>query len=86
MSEEAECPKCGGLMREGFLVERDSPLSLLTLGEGIYWTPNEEGMIGERISLRSFACPDCGFVEIYIRRLESDRESIMKAPVAKRTR
>jgi len=71
-------------MREGFLVERDSPLSLWTLGQGIYWTPNEDGVMGERLALRSLACPGCGYVEAYIRRLDEDRGKILKAPVAVR--
>jgi len=67
-------------MRVGFLVERDSPLALWTLGEGIYWTPGEAGMIGERVGVKAYACPQCGYIEHYVRRLEKDRAVILRAP------
>ena len=86
--EEAEaertCPECGADMRLGYLVERNDPLQLLTLGEGVYWTPDEAGVIGSRVALKSYACPGCGRVSLYVRRLEADREIIMKAPKRKR--
>ncbi len=67
-------------MRVGFMVERDSPLALLTLGEGIYWTPGEAGVIGDRIAVRAYACPQCGYIEQYIRRLQKDRNAILEPP------
>jgi len=79
-TEEKACPKCGTIMRSGFMVERDSPLSLWTIGQGIYWTPGEGGLMGERIAIRAYACPQCGYIEHYIRRLEKDRKTILSAP------
>jgi len=79
-SKEKICPKCGAVMRAGFVVERDSPAVLWTLGEGIYWTPGEAGMIGERVALKAYACPQCGYIEHYVRRLQKDREIILSAP------
>ena len=79
-SEEKRCPKCGTVMRCGFMVERDSPLAIWTLGQGIYWSPGEEGMMGERVAVRAYACPQCGYIEHYVRRLEQDREIIQRAP------
>jgi len=74
------CPKCGGAMRSGFLVERDSPTQTSTYGEGVYWSPEEYGFIGRRVALKAYACPDCGYVEQYVRFLEDDRDKILRAP------
>jgi len=41
--EEKSCPNRGTAMRAGFMVERNSPLSLYTYGQGIYWMPGERG-------------------------------------------
>jgi len=79
-SAEKACPKCGSVMRVGFMVERDSPLALWTLGEGIYWTPGEAGVMGDRVAIRAYACPQCGYVEHYVRRLQKDRDVILRAP------
>ena len=79
-AKEKSCPKCGIVMRAGFMVERDSPLSLYTYGAGIYWTPGEAGLAGERVGVKAYACPDCGYIEQYVRRLEKDRVIIMSAP------
>jgi hypothetical protein len=75
------CPECHTAMRLGVLVERNTPLHFITIGEGIYWSPSEVGLIGTRVALKSYACPGCGYVNLYIRRLEKDREIILKAPV-----
>jgi len=76
--EKRGCPKCAGVMRRGFVVEANSPITPWTLGEGVYWTPKEEGMIGERVALMAYACPECGYVEHYIRYLERDRKIVLK--------
>ena len=62
------CPKCETEMLKGFLVEKNSPINLMTLGEGIYWSPGEAGVIGERIALCSYACPECGYTEQYFKK------------------
>ena len=36
--------------------------------------------MGERIAIRAYACPQCGYIEHYIRRLEKDRKTILSAP------
>jgi len=74
-----QCPECGSPMRCGYMVEADAPLALTTLGEGLYWSPGEGGMLGERVSLKAYACPGCGKIEIYARRLEKERVLIEKA-------
>jgi uncharacterized UBP type Zn finger protein len=40
------CSKCGELMASGYVVEKNFPLDLSTIGEGIYWTPDEWGSLG----------------------------------------
>lgn len=84
--KEAErfCPECGTAMRLGFLVERNTPLQIITLGEGVYWTPDEGGLIGTRVGLKSYACPECGYVTLYVRRLDQDRNTILQAPTRTR--
>ncbi len=72
------CPKCSTIMRRGFLVEANAPLQVTTFGEGIYWSQGEAGT--SRVALRAYACPECGYVEQYIRRLELSKEAILKAP------
>ena len=67
-------------MRCGFMVERDSRLAVLTLGQGIFWSPDEEGMIGRRVAVKAYACPHCRYIEHYVRRLEQDREIIQRVP------
>ena len=79
-SEDKKCPKCGTAMRAGFIVERESPLSLWTYGSGVYWTPGEAGMIGERVAVKAYACPQCGYIEHYIRYLDKDKGTILSAP------
>jgi predicted RNA-binding Zn-ribbon protein involved in translation (DUF1610 family) len=79
-SGEKSCPRCGTVMRVGFIVEKDSPLSLWTLGSGIYWTPGEAGVMGERVGVKAYACPQCGYIEHYVRYLDKDRNTILSAP------
>ena len=74
------CPKCGSAMHAGFIVERESPLSLYTYGSGVYWTPDEGGPIGGRVALKAYACPQCGYIEHYVRYLDKDREIVLRAP------
>jgi RNA polymerase subunit RPABC4/transcription elongation factor Spt4 len=78
--EEKICPKCNTTLRRGFMVERNTPLSVVTIGEGIYWSPSEAGVISRRVAVVAYACPDCGYIEHYIRRLHLDRDLILKAP------
>lgn len=67
-------------MRAGFIVERKSPLSLWTYGSGIYWTPGEAGVAGDRVAVKAYACPQCGYIEYYIRYLDEDKKTIIRAP------
>lgn len=78
--EPKNCPKCETTMRRGFMVEANAPLQIMTLGEGIYWSPDETGLLHKRVAIRAYACPYCGYVEHYIRHLKGDREIILKAP------
>ena len=77
---EKRCPECGSLMRCGYIVEANSPFTLTTIGEGVYWSPGEGGMLGERVSLKAYACPGCGKIEFYARRLQQERAVIERAP------
>ena len=67
-------------MRAGFIVERESPLSLWIYGSGIYRTPDEGGVIGGRLAVKTYACPEYGYIEQYIRYLEKDRASYRERP------
>jgi rubrerythrin len=78
--DEITCSKCGTLMHRGFMVERNAPLQIFTLGEGIYWSPSEGGLIGKRVAVMAYACPTCGYIEHYVRRLHSDKPIIESAP------
>jgi hypothetical protein len=69
-------------MHAGYIVERDSPMSLWTYGQGVYWTPDEGGTMGSRIALKADACPNCGYVEHYIRYIEKDRGAVERAPTS----
>jgi hypothetical protein len=84
MEPERRCPECGTAMRLGFLVERNAPLQIITLGEGVYWTPDEAGLIGTRVALKSYACPECGYITLYVRRLDTDKNTILSAPTKSR--
>ncbi len=79
-TREKSCPRCGAIMHAGFMVERDSPLSIWTYGSGVYWTPGEAGMMGERVGIKAYACPQCGYIEQYIRYLERDKNTVLSAP------
>jgi hypothetical protein len=37
-------------MTSGFIVEKNFPLDIATIGEGIYWTSDEWGTVGSRIA------------------------------------
>ena len=74
------CAKCGAVMHAGYIVERDSPMALWTYGSGVYWTPDEGGTVGTRVAMKAYACPNCGYVEHYIRYLDKDRGTIQSAP------
>ena len=67
-------------MKVGFMVERDSTLAFWTLGQGVYWTPGEAGVIGDRVALKAYACPQCGYIKHHARPLKKDRAVILRAP------
>jgi hypothetical protein len=73
------CPECRTEMRKGFIVERNTPLQLSTIGEGVYWTPGEAGVLGQRVALKAYMCPNCGYMSTYARFLKRDHETILKA-------
>jgi predicted RNA-binding Zn-ribbon protein involved in translation (DUF1610 family) len=77
---EKQCPECGTYMHYGYVVEADSPFSLTTIGEGVYWSPGMGGMIWERLPLKAYACPGCGKIELYARNLKELRALIERAP------
>jgi len=65
-SGEKNCPRRDTVMRVGFIVEKDSPLSLWAFGSDICWTPGEGGVIGERVGVKAYECPECGYIEHYV--------------------
>jgi predicted RNA-binding Zn-ribbon protein involved in translation (DUF1610 family) len=81
MGPERPCPECGTAMRMGYLVERDPLLEAMVLGREIYWSPDRSS----EVILNACACPGCGRVCLYVRKLEADRDKILKAPTRKTT-
>jgi hypothetical protein len=64
-------------MRCGIITEHDSDETIIT-GLGLYWRPARRGKnVFKTVELIANACPDCGFVEQYIRNLEKDRDKIL---------
>ena len=79
MGPERPCPECGTAMRLGYLVERDPLLEAAVLGKEIYWSPDRSS----EVTLNACACPGCGRVCLYVRKLEVNRDTILKAPTRK---
>lgn len=63
------CGKCGGAMKEGFLVDisqRISRISHWAEGAPEFWFLDILRMRGRRrLAVRSFRCSKCGFLESY---------------------
>ncbi len=79
-AKEVTCVKCGATMRCGYLVEK-GPFEIVPAGLGFYWISMRGGFDAlKTVALMAYACPECGFVEQYVRRIEKDRELILKAP------
>ena len=75
-SKEITCVKCGTTMRSGFIVEKDIG-DIIPGGEGLYWKPVMYGpKVLKNVALIAYACPECGYVEQYIKNLEQDREKL----------
>ena len=71
------CAKCGANMRCGYLVERD-PSEIVPAGLGFYWVPSRGALnVFKTVALKAFACPECGYVEQYVKNIEKDREKIL---------
>jgi len=81
MEPERRCPECGTAMSAGYLVERESIIEAMILGKEIYWSPDRSS----EVPLNAYACSGCGHVSLYVRNLEADRNSILKAPTRKTT-
>jgi len=76
---ERRCPECGTAMRVGYLVERNPLIEDIVLGREIYWSPDRSS----EVALNAHVCPSCGLVRLYARKLEADRNTILKAPTRK---
>ncbi len=75
-SKEIACVKCGATMRSGFIVEKDIG-DLMAVGVGLYWKPVKFGAKAlKTVALIAYACPECGYVEQYIKNIEQDRERL----------
>jgi predicted nucleic-acid-binding Zn-ribbon protein len=75
-SKEITCVKCGTTMRSGFIVEKDMN-ELRAVGVGLYWKPVKFGPKAlKTVALIAYACPECGYIEQYIKNLEQDREKL----------
>jgi ribosomal protein S27AE len=72
MTDKKVCPKCNSEMIEGFILPTSSPINIITLGAGIYWSPHESGDIGTRKSIKTYACSKCGYLESYFRYKEEE--------------
>ena len=81
MEPETRCPECGTAMRVGYLVERNPLMENIVLGREIYWSPDRSS----EVALNAHVCPSCGLVNLYARKLEADRNTILKAPTRKTT-
>ena len=79
---ERQCPDCGTAMRVGYLVERNPLIEDIVLGREIYWSPDRSS----EVALNAHVCPGCGLVRLYARKLEADRNTILKAPTRKTTK
>jgi hypothetical protein len=79
MGPERPYLECGTAMRMGYLVERDTFLEAAVLVRDIYWSPDRSS----EVTLNACACPDCGRVCLYMRKLEANRDKILKAPTRK---
>lgn len=66
---DPKCGKCGGAMREGFLLDRaHNAVRVGQWAEGApeYWFLRVLRMRGRRrLPIRSFRCTKCGFLESY---------------------
>ena len=81
MEPERRCPECGTVMSVGYLVERNPLVELIVLGKEIYWSPDH----ASEVALNAYACSGCGHVSLHVRKLDADRNSILKAPTRKTT-
>jgi predicted nucleic-acid-binding Zn-ribbon protein len=72
-SKEITCDKCGTTMKRGYLVEQD-PDEFIPAGMGFYWIPMRRWFDAfKTVALIAYACPECGYVEQYIKNLDQDR-------------
>ena len=79
--KEVTCVKCGATMRCGYLVEKD-PFEIIPARLGFYWIPMLGGFkVFKTVALIAYACPECGYIEQYVRHIEQDREKILLAPI-----
>ena len=75
-SKVITCVKCGTTMKRGYLVEKD-PFDIIPAGMGFYWIPMQKVLgVFKTVALIAYACPECGYVEQYIKNLEQDREKL----------
>ncbi len=75
-SKEITCVKRGTTMKRGYLVEQD-PSEFIPAGMGFYWIPMRRWFDAfKTVALIAYACPECGYVEQYIKDLEQDREKL----------
>ena len=73
---EVTCVKCGAVMRYGFLVGAQF---------GFNWRPTESGLKAlKNVPLMAYACPECGYIEHYVRNIQQDREKILLADTVER--
>ena len=80
--KEITCVKFGASMSSGYLVEQD-PDEFIHAGMGLYWIPMRRWFDAfKTVALIAYACPECGYVEQYVRRIEQDREKILLVPIS----
>ena len=75
-SKGISCVKCGTTMKCGYLVERD-PSEIIPAGLGFYWISMRGGLgVFRTVALIAYACPECGYVEQYIKNIKQDRDKL----------
>ena len=63
-------------MKCGYLVERD-PSEIIPAGLGFYWISMRGGLgVFRTVALIAYACPECGYVEQYIKNIKQDRDKL----------
>ncbi len=79
---EKNCVKCGAMMRCGYLAEQD-PGEIVPISLRNAWKPARLGRNAFKlVETVAYACPECGYIEQYVKNVEAGRENILLAPTS----